>query len=220
MFGDAKPVVDRPIAAARVEPRRRADVLRLHADGFGQRLGAIAVERHEFRPEREGVGLAAFGDEAVVDEILRHYDMGERRHHGDVRARADRQMHGGFDMRRANEIDAAGIDDDELRALAQPLLHARGEDGVAVGRVGADQQNDIRLLDAVEILRAGRGAEGLAEAVPGRRVADAGAGIDVVVAETTADELLHEEGLLVGAARGGDAADSATAVARLDAPEL
>ena len=50
------------------------------------------------------------------------------------------QMIIGLDMRRAHEIDPARIDDDQLRALAQPLLHARGEDRMAVGRVGADDE--------------------------------------------------------------------------------
>ena len=123
-------------------------------------------------------------------------------------------------MRRAHQIDAARIDDDQLRALAQPLLHARGEDRMRVGRIGADHHDDIGLVDRVEILRAGRGAEGLAETVAGRRMADARAGIDVVVAEHGAHQLLHQKGLLVGAARRGDAADRAGAVFRLDAPEL
>src|SRR5205085_1597572 len=69
-------------------------------------------------------------------------------------------------------------------------------------------------------LRAGRGAVGLAEAVASRRVADAGTGVDVVVAEGRAHQLLHEVGLLVGAARGGDAADRIAAVLRLQALEL
>ena len=69
----------------------------------------------------------------------------------------------------------------------------------------------------VEILRAGRGAEGRLQAIAGRRVADARAGIDIVVAEAGADQLLDEIGLLVGAARRGDAADGVAAVLRLDA---
>ena len=63
------------------------------------------------------------------------------------------------------------------------------------------------FVDRLEVLRAGRGAERRHQAVAGRRVADAGAGIDVVVAEGGAHQLLDEVGLLVGAARRGDAAD-------------
>src|SRR5580692_9908322 len=46
------------------------------------------------------------------------------------------------------------------------------------------------------------------------------AGVDVVVAEAGTDQLLHEVGLLVRAARGGDAADRVAAVFRLDALQL
>jgi hypothetical protein len=46
------------------------------------------------------------------------------------------------------------------------------------------------------------------------------AGIDVVVAEAAADQLLHQEGLLVGAARRSDPPDRAAAVPLLDALEL
>ena len=88
------------------------------------------------------------------------------------------------------------------------------------GRIGADDHDDVGVLDGVEVLRAGRRAVGLAEAIAGRRMADARAGIDVVVAEAGADELLHQERLFIGAARRGDAADGILAVLGLDALEL
>ena len=146
--------------------------------------------------------------------------MRHRGQHGDVGAGLQRQMIAGLDMGRAHHVDPARIDDDQLRALAQPPLHPRGEDRVAVGRVGADHDHHVAGLDAVEILGAGRGAEGGLEAVAGRRMADPRAGIDIVVAEAGADQLLDEEGLLVGAARRGDAADRALAIFGLDAAEL
>ncbi len=124
------------------------------------------------------------------------------------------------DMRRLHEVDTARVDDDQLRALAQTLLHARREDRMRVGRVGADHDDHVGLLDRDEILRAGGGAEGRLQAVAGRRVADPGAGVDIVVAEGGAHQLLDEVCLLVGAARGGDAADRVAAVFCLDALEL
>src|ERR1700730_2085785 len=48
-------------------------------------------------------------------------------------------------------------------------------------------------------------------------MAHAGAGVDVVVTEARAHELLHQVGLLVGAARRGDAADGVAAILRLNA---
>ena len=114
----------------------------------------------------------------------------------------------------------ARVDDDQLRAFAQPPLHARGEHRVAVGRVRADHHDHVGLLDRVEGLRAGRFAERLLQAVAGGRMAHARAGVDVVVAERRAHQLLHQVGFFVGAARRGDAADRVAAVLGLDALEL
>src|SRR5215207_9600449 len=51
-------------------------------------------------------------------------------------------------------------------------------------------------------------------------MADAGAGIDVIVAEAAAHQLLDEVGLLVGATRRRDAADRQPAMLGLQALEL
>src|SRR5260370_18402302 len=51
-------------------------------------------------------------------------------------------------------------------------------------------------------------------------MADPRAGADVVVGEADADQLLHQEGLLVGAARRRDAADRPASIFLLDALEL
>ena len=74
-------------------------------------------------------------------------DVRHRCHHSDVGAGLQRQMVVGLDVRRAHQIDPARIDDDQLRTLAQPLLHAAGEHGMPVGRVGADDENDVGVLD-------------------------------------------------------------------------
>ena len=121
----------------------------------------------------------------------------------------------------AHQVDPARIDDDQLGALAQPALHAarRTPDGLR-----SDWRRSTTMtsafIDRVEVLRAGRLAERLLQAVAGGRVADAGAGVDVVVAEGGAHQLLDEVGLFVRAARRGDAADGVAAVLRLDALEL
>ena len=146
--------------------------------------------------------------------------MGQRRQHGDIGAGLQRQVIGRLDVGRLHHLGPARIDHDQLRALPQPLLHARGEHGMRGGWVGADHDNHVGMLDRIEVLRASRGAVGLAEAVAGGRVADARAGVDIVVAEALPHQLLDEIGLLVGAARGGDAADRAAAILVLDAPEL
>ena len=92
---------------------------------------------------------------------------------------------------------------------------------MAVGRIGADDDHDVasarpssKSCVPAEVPKV------VAQPVAGRRMADARAGIDIVVAEAGADQLLHQEGLFVGAARRGDAADRRLAVCRLDALEL
>ena len=125
-----------------------------------------------------------------------------------------------LDVRRLDQRDLARVDDDQLRALTQTLLHAGGEHRVAFGRVRANDDDHVGLHHRIEVLRARGFADGVLQAVAGRRMADARAGIHVVVAERRAHELLHEERLFVRAARRRDAADRVAAVLRLDALEL
>ena len=174
----------------------------------------------EARPGLEIGQVAALADEGLVDEALGDDDMGERVEDRDIGSGLQREMIVGLDVRALDQIDAARIDDDETRARAQTLLQARGEDRMGVGRIGADHDHDVRLVDRLEILRAGRGAEGLGQPEAGRRVANARAGVDVVVAESGANHLLNQEHFLVGAARGADRADRVAPVLRLNAPEF
>ena len=106
------------------------------------------------------VGLAALGDEPVVDEIFGDDHVGQCVDDGDVGARAAAAgSSGGLDVRRAHEVDATRVDDDQLGAVAQPALHPRREHRVGIGGIGADQQDHVGLLDRLEVLRAGRRAE-------------------------------------------------------------
>ena len=146
--------------------------------------------------------------------------MGERGQDRDIGAGQGRKMIGRFDVRRADQLGLARINDDDFCALTQALLHSRCKHRMRVTRIGADQQHHVGLLDRIEILRSGGGAERRSEAIAGRGVTDPRARIDVVVAEAGAHQFLHQEGFFVGAARRGDAADGADAVFGLDAPEL
>ena len=86
---------------------------------------------------------------------------------------------------------------------------------MAVGGIAADDQHDIGVIDRGEILGAGGCAERHAQAIAGRRMADAGAGVDIVVAKGGAHHFLQHEDFFVGAARGGDGADGLPAIFRL-----
>ena len=220
VLGDAEAVVDGGIRRSGIEAGGGAEFGGRHAGELLGGLGRILFSRDEARPRLEIVEVAAFAHECLVHQALGDDDMGQRIDEGDVGAGLELQVVGGADVRRLHEVDAARIGDDECSPLAQTALHARGEDRMAVRGVGADHQDDVGLGHRLEILGAGRGAEGGLEAVAGGGVADAGAGVDVVVAQRRAHQLLHQEHFLVGAARRGDAADGVAAVAGLDAPEL
>ena len=220
MFGHAQPVVDRAVSARGVEARRRANVRSGHAGGGFNRLGRMTLGGDETSPLLEVGPVAASAHIVLLHEAFRHDDMGQRGEYGDIRARTQRQVMIGLDMRGAHEIDLARIDDDQLGALAKTLLHTGGEDRMRVGRIGADHYDHVGFLNRFEVLRACRRAEGLAEAIACRRMADAGAGVDVVVAEAGAHQLLHQPDFLVGAARGGDGADGIATIFGLYAPEF
>ena len=84
-----------------------------------------------------------------------------------IGARQQRQVIIRLDMRRFNEINAARVSDNQLGPRAQALFHARGKNGMAVGRIRANHENNIRLFNRFEILRARRGAESLVQAITG-----------------------------------------------------
>src|ERR1700733_7351913 len=125
-----------------------------------------------------------------------------------------------LDVWRLDEIDLARIDDDEARAFAEAALHVGGEDRVRVGGIRADDHDHVGSFYGVKILGAGRRAESCLHSVSGGRMADAGAGVRIVVAEGGADHFLDQVGFFVRAARRGDSADRVTAVFGLDALEF
>ena len=103
-------------------------------------------------------------------------------------------------MRRVHQVDGARVRHDQARTLADAALHLRAEHRMPVGGIGADHEYDVGLHHRVEVLRTGRLAESMFQAIAGGGMTDAGAGVDVVVAETGSHQLLHEVSFLVGAA--------------------
>ena len=84
---------------------------------------------------------------------------------------------------------AAGIDDHDLRAAPLPGREKPLEqDGMAPGHVGADEHDEIGLLQILIGAGHGVGAEGADMSGHGRGHAEAGVGVDV----RRADEALHQ----------------------------
>ncbi len=201
MLRHAETVVDRGITAGRIEPRGGAHTVRRHAGDVLDRFGRMHRIGDEPCPHLEVGEIAALAHEGLVHETFGDDDVGQRIDDRDIGARLQREVMLGTHVRGLHEIDAARIDDDKMRALAQALLQPRAEDRMRVGRIGTDHHDDVGLVGRLEILRAGRCAERGLQAVTRGRMADTGAGVDIVDPERGAHELLHEEGFLVGAAR-------------------
>ena len=124
VLGDAEAVVDRAIAALGEQPCRAADFLRRHAGKLFDFLRAVLRLGNEGRPVLELRPVAAFADEFFVEQPFGDDDMRQRRHHGDIGAGLQRQVILRLDMRRAHDVGAARIDDDQLGALASAASSA------------------------------------------------------------------------------------------------
>ena len=91
-----------------------------------------------------------------------------------------------------------------LGSLAQRLLHLIPDDGVRFGGIGADDEERLHILDFVDGVGHGAGAERCRQPGNGGRVAGGGALIDIVGLARRTGDLLHQEILFIGAAAGAE----------------
>ena len=204
MFRHAQTVVDRAVAAGGIGACSGADVLGLDAGQDFHRFGRMVRAADKLGIVLEFVPVAAGADELFVVELFGHDHMRQSGDHGDVGAGGQSKVMGGADVRAVHHFGAARVDDDQLRPFAQALFQARRKDRVARGGVGPDHDGHIGMFHRIKVLRAGRGAQSLAQAIAGGRMADPRAGVSVVVQEHTARQFLHQIGFFIGAARRGD----------------
>ena len=200
MLGHAKPVIDGAIAARGIKPGSAPHVSRRNpGDGF-HRFRRIHRLADEISPAGKLLWIATLGDISLGFQPFRENDMGEGVDHGHIGAGLQRQVKICFHMGRTHHVDAARIKDDELGAFTQAPFHARGENRMGIGGIGPDHQHHVAFIHRLEILRARRCAESLAQAIARRRMADAGAGIHIVVVKRGAHHFLHHEHFFIGAA--------------------
>jgi len=105
----------------------------------------------------------------------------------------------GLDMRHPHQVDFARVGDNQASATTEAPFHNRGKDRMAFGGVRTNHEDHVGSRDRIEILGACRRAKRRLEAIAGWLMANARAGIDVIVTEGRAHQLLHEIGFLVGA---------------------
>ena len=146
VLGDAEAVVDRRVGPGGVQPCGRTQLGCRDAGLELGRLGRVLGSRDELEV---GVGvLAAGAHELLVPQPLGDDDVAHRVDEGDVGAGPHRQVEGRLDVRGAHQVDASGVGHDDAGTLPHPALHPRREHRVGVGRVGADHEHDVGVLDA------------------------------------------------------------------------
>src|SRR5450830_613062 len=220
MLGDAQAVVDLRIVAAGIEAGGGTDIGSGDAADKSQDFRRVFRAADKFAPASEIVALAAGVDKGLVKQPFGDDDVGQGIEHGDVGARAQGQMQVGATMHRVHQVDAPWVDNDQPCAFTQTAFELGGEHRVGIAGVGAHHQDHVGLHHRVETLGAGGLAQGLFQAIAGRRMADPRAGVDVIVAEGGPHQFLHQVGFFVGAAAGGDAADGVAAVCLLQPAEF
>ena len=149
--------------------------------------------------------------QAVVEDVAR--DGGEP---DEIGAGAGMQE----DIGAAGHLVFAQVGDDELLA-AQLVraLDARGQHGMALGGVAADDEDQVGLLDVGDGAGIAAIADGAEKPGGGGRLAVARAVIHVVGADDGAGQLLHQVALFIGALGRGDEGERIGAVGGFDLGE-
>ena len=161
MLGHAEAVIDRSIAPRSIESGGLPQFFSRNAGHGLEDFGTVPVLRHELRPVLVFVPIAAFADELLVGQPFGDDRVGHGGQHRDIGSWLEREVVGGLDVGRADQVDTARVDHDQARALPQPPLEPACENRVSIGRVGADHHNHVGVHHAIEVLRARTSAIGL-----------------------------------------------------------
>ena len=132
------------LPALRIQARRSADLFCRDARHLLHCLGRAIRMRNERFPLLVRRLFAPLRNVTLARQSFGHDHMRQRIHHGDVRSGTQLQVIVRLHVRRAHDADGAWIDDDEMRALSQPLFQLRREDRMTLGRIRADEQNRHR----------------------------------------------------------------------------
>ena len=152
MLGDSQAVVDRGRRARGIQAGGGSHVVGRDPGDLLRRFGRVLRSGDELQ-----VGLdvlAASVEERAIHQPFRDDDVGQRVDERDVRAWSDGQVVCRLDMRRADEVDPAGVGDDKPRPGAHSSFESGAEDWVGVGGVGADDEKDVGVVGRLEVLGA------------------------------------------------------------------
>jgi hypothetical protein len=156
--------------------------------------------------------FGARGDERGVGEPFAEDHVAEPEGDGGVGARPGREV----DLTVIGQLDPPRVDRDQLAAAQRRLLDPRADDRVALRRVDPHEDGHLGVVEVGEGAGRAGEAEGPAQRVGGRRVADPRAVVDVVGADRAAHQPRHRVAVLVGGPGRGEAGDRVGTVRVLD----
>ncbi|CAM3492555.1 hypothetical protein TSHO111613_24800 [Tsukamurella hominis] len=173
-----------PVRGAADEVGGALDVGRVESGDLGDAIHRIVLEEGGHRVPALGVRVDELPVHGAAGDEQREQAVEQR----EVGARADRQVQVGLRRGRG----APRVDHDQLRARLDPVHHAQEQDRVAVGHVGAGDEEDVGVVEVV--VTAGRpvGAEGLLVARSRARHAQPGVGLDPLRAQEALRQLGRE----------------------------
>ncbi len=150
MLGDPERVEHGGVLLGRVLARGRADVLGRHSGYAFGLLGRVPRDDLAHRVEVDGVRA----DVLLVMEPFLEDHVHQRVQQPDVGARPQLQVA----RRDLGQPDLPRVGDDELRPPPHGTLHAQREDGMRLGRVRADDEQEAVVVDLGNRVGAGSSA--------------------------------------------------------------
>ena len=100
-------------------------------------------------------------------------------------------------MRRTDDFNATRIDNDKVSTLSQSFLQARPKYRVRFCGVGSHHNNHVSVGNGSKVLCSSGLTQGLLQTIASWGVADASAGIDVVITKSSPHHFLDQPHFLI-----------------------
>ena len=137
-------------------------------------------------------------DEVCIHEALVNHGVGDCIQQRHICTRLNGKVKIGFHVRCTHQLNTTWVNNDKVCALAQSSLEPRPKDGVCFRGIGPHNHNDVSIRDRREVLRARGLSKCLLQAVAGGRMADARAGVDIVVTKSCTHHFLNQPNFFIG----------------------
>ena len=199
VLGDSQRVEDRAGVAFSKDDTGQLDVV---GGDFADARGPLGGEFFDVFEEFSGSGSACL-DEALVEQSFALDDVSHGEEKGDVGPDPDGQVEVG----QFRELGLSWVGHDHFRPVGDGFFQPRRSDGVALGHVRPDGENDVRLLHIRKRIAHCTSTDCSCQTGNCGSVSRSRTVIYIIGPERCPDEFLHRVGGLVGRSPGGDSVD-------------